>query len=115
MNKKGQVGILVVILVVAFCIFGLGFPLFTQKDVQITVTKTDRIVESNGENVHSKYIVYTETESFENTDSLAFGKFNSSDLQGQLLPGKTYVVKVYGWRIPFLSQYRNIVKIEEKL
>jgi len=84
-------------------------------DVTIKVTKTDRIVESSGSGqdakVTSKYLVYTTSETFENTDTWIFWKFNSSDIQGRLLADKTYKVRVVGWRLPFFSQYRNIVKI----
>lgn len=84
-------------------------------DVTIKVTKTDRIVESSGSGkdltVTSKYLVYTTDETFENTDAMFFGKYSSSDFQGKLLPNTTYKVKVVGWRLPFFSTYRNIVKI----
>jgi len=29
------------------------------------------------------------------------------------LKGKTVKIKKYGWRIPLLSKYENVVKIEE--
>lgn len=84
-------------------------------DITIKVTKTDRIVETSGSgedlSVSSKYLVYTTNETFQNTDSWLFGKFNSSDFQGKFLPNTTYKVKVVGWRLPFFSTYRNIVKI----
>lgn len=116
MRQKGQVAIWMIILIAVFgLVSGIIVPAMTQKDVVITVTKTDRIVERNGEDIHSKYLVYTEEETFENTDSWMFWKFNSSDVQGRLLEGNRYRVKVYGWRIPFFSSYRNIVKIKEKL
>ena len=83
--------------------------------INITVTDKERVVTTNGESVTSKYLVFTETETFENTDSLAYFKWDSSDVQGQLKVGKTYRVKVYGWRIPFLSVYRNIVSIKQEL
>ena len=31
----------------------------------------------------------------------------------ELEKGKTYKMRVYGWRIPFMSWYRNIIEIEE--
>ena len=84
----------------------------TMEDVQIVVTNTERIVESNGETTSSKYLVFSTTETFENTDAILFGKFNSSDLQGKLRIDSTYTVTVVGWRIPFLSSYRNIIEIK---
>lgn len=86
--------------------------------VEFTVTDKERIVESSGsgENLHvtSKYLVFTDTEVFENTDDIFFGKFNSSDVQSMLHVDSTYSAEVVGWRIPFLSSYRNIIKVNPK-
>ncbi|MFA5376067.1 MAG: hypothetical protein WC455_10010 [Dehalococcoidia bacterium] len=98
---------LIILAVVAILAIAIGFPLMTSETVTITVTDKERVVDSGD----SKYLVFTETEVFENTDCLALGKFNSSDVYGQLEIGETYQVQVYGWRIPFLSMYRNIVKV----
>ena len=84
----------------------------TSEVVTITVTDKERITESSGEDVTSKYLVFTETETFENTDELIFGKWNSSDVQGKLKVDSTYTVKVVGWRLSFFSMYRNIVEVK---
>ena len=77
--------------------------------VTITVTDKERI--QDGE--ESKYLIFTENEVFENTDSLMKFKFNSSDVYGLLKVGETYSAEVFGWRVPFFSMYRNIVSIEK--
>jgi|AntRauTorckE6833_2_1112554.scaffolds.fasta_scaffold00366_6 hypothetical protein len=59
-----------------------------------------------------KYLVFTEDEVFENTDSIPFLKFASSDLYNDLKVDGEYKVKVAGWRIPVFSMYRNIISIE---
>jgi len=105
---------IIVIALIFMVVYNIAY--FTSStDITIKVTKTDRIVESSGSGkdltVTSKYLIYTTDETFQNTDSWVYGKFNSSDFQGKLLPNTTYKVKVLGWRIPFLSTYRNIVKI----
>jgi len=53
-----------------------------------------------------------EKEIFENSDSLFQWKWNSSDFQQELEIGKTYTFKVYGYRVPFLSWFRNIYSFE---
>ena len=83
----------------------------TVDEVQITVIEKERIVKTDGEDVTSYYLVFCEDETFKNEDALFHGKFRSSDLQGKLKVGESYKVKVFGWRIGFLSMYRNIVKI----
>ena len=84
----------------------------TQETVVFTVEKLERITNANGEG--SKYLIFTKTETFENTDRLVLWKFNSSDLYGSLKVGKAYEAKVAGFRVPFLSWYRNIVSFREK-
>lgn len=48
----------------------------------------DLIVEVREGHAQSKYMVYTESEVFENTDGITFGKLNSHDVQNQLRVGK---------------------------
>ncbi len=77
----------------------------TQDTITARVTDKDR--------VDGTYLVFTDSETFKNTDELIFFKFNSSDVYGQLEEGRTYQFRVVGWRIPFLSTYRNVLAIEE--
>jgi hypothetical protein len=95
-----------------------AYTLGTKDKITFTVKDKDRITEVHHDEdddgndtttISSKYIVFTDKETFENTDSWLNLKFNSSDVQGSLEPGKTYTCDVYGKRIPFLSMYRNIV------
>jgi hypothetical protein len=58
------------------------------------------------------YLIGTENEVFANEDELMVFKFNSSDYWNNIEEGKKYKVEVIGWRIPFLSMYRNIIKLE---
>ena len=99
----------------ACCVVGgcVSFPHLTKDTATFKVVSKERIVESRGEGVSSKYLVFTDGEVFKNTDCLVLWKFGSSDLQGELREGKTYRAEVYGWRIPFLSWYRNIVTASE--
>lgn len=87
-----------------------SFQYMTQDNVTFTVKKAERV--SYGES--SRYLIFAQDETFENTDSIAFFKFNSSDIYGQINEGKTYRAKVAGARIPFLSWYRNIIEIQEE-
>jgi len=103
------------VLVAAIILGGIGLEVAyyqTSDTVTFTVTDKETKVTSDGEHVSSKYIVFTENETFENTDLLFGGKFNSSDIQGKLKRGETYTAEVYGWRVPFFSMYRNIVVIK---
>ena len=91
---------------------------FNDTDYKITVTDKERIYEGSGDTSSSKYLVFGDDENgnalvFENTDCFVRGKWNSSNIQGQLKEGNTYKITVVGYRIPFFSMYQNIIRIEE--
>lgn len=101
------------ILLAAFGAVSLYQSSATGETVTLTVRDKERIVTGSGDSTSSKYIVYAEGETFENTDSMFDGKFNSSDLQGGLERGHTYKCRVNGWRNPFFSMHRNIISCTE--
>lgn len=75
----------------------------------VVVTEKERITTGYGENISSKYLIFTDGEVFENNDSLFALKWNSSDIYGRIKVGQTCDFTVTGWRLPFLSSYRNIL------
>lgn len=77
----------------------------TTDNVNITVKDKERVTSGDS----SRYLVYGQNETFENTDRWLRFKFNSSDVQGSLEKGQTYNCKVDGFRIPLLSMHRNII------
>ena len=108
MNKftVGAIGVVFAAAVSSNAIFTYG----TADKVTFTVTDKERIVESEGEGgTSSKYLIYSDNETFENTDTLWHLKYDSSDLYGKLKKGQTYEADVYGWRVGWMSMYRNIV------
>jgi len=98
-------------IIIVLMVFECAFPYLTSEEVTITVTDKERIVETHDKSISSKYLIFSDNETFENVDCLVRWKFDSSDLQGKLKRGETYHLLVYGWRVPFLSWYRNIVRI----
>ena len=81
-----------------------------------TVIVTDKQIKRKDEK--DIYLVFTklengETRVFKNEDAFFKGKFNSSDVQAKLEIGHTYDIDTYGYRIPFMSMYENIFKVEE--
>ena len=99
------VGILIAVFVI------IGIVGYTNSTDYIVVKVTDK--QSVVSNNHNKYLIFTDKEVFENDDSILFGKFNSSDFFNEIKMGETYGFKVVGWRIPFLSAYRNIIEIRK--
>lgn len=79
-----------------------------------TVDRRERIVKGSGEDTQSYYLVWSkEGEVFCVTDTWSFMRFDSSDRYGKLREGSHIKAKVAGWRVQFLSWYRNVVEIEE--
>lgn len=97
-----------VALVVALCASYVIALRHSERTVTATVTKT---WVSSGGNSHTNFIG-TNKGVFEDSDSLLYGKFNSSDFFNNMQVGKTYTFQVIGWRIPFASDYPNIVSCQ---
>jgi len=112
MRTKSTLIIVLIIIAVLVAIGGQFAGNAKEELVVITVTDKERITERSSNNsTDSKYLVYTDGETFENTDNLIQSKWNSSDLQGMLRKDSTYTVRVIGIRIPAMSMYRNIIEI----
>ena len=97
----------IMLFLLAMMVFSSCQLMFTDT-VNVTVTGKERVTSGDS----SKYLIFTEGETFENTDFLFVGKFNSSDIYGKIKEGETYTFAVGGLRIPILSSYRNIHEVD---
>ena len=111
--KEKLIVVAVILVVASILIFGVGFPYLTVDTITAKVTEKERIVSRSGDGVSSKYLIFTDRETLENTDCWRRLKFDSSDIYGALKEGGTYKFKVYGWRVPTLSWYRNVLDYEK--
>lgn len=106
---KYLVGLLIV------AVIGYQVAYYTSNEsIEVTINDKERVTKSSGESITSVYMVYTDKGVFENTDEMLLGKFDSADVQNELEVGQTYLVEVIGWRIPFMSTFRNIVRVKVK-
>ena len=120
-RKKNTKTFFVAIMIVVILVLSIGYEaIFSFNDTEYTITVTDkeRIYEGSGDTSSSKYLVFGDDDNgnslvFENTDCFIRGKWNSSNIQGQLKEGNTYKITVVGYRVPFFSMYQNIIKIED--
>ena len=120
-KKKNTRTFFVVVMIAIMFVLLIGQEaLFNFNDTEYTITVTDkeRIYTGSGDNSSSKYLVFGDDQNgnslvFENTDCFIRGKWDSSNIQGQLKEGNVYKITVIGYRVPFLSWYQNIIKIEE--
>lgn len=115
-NSKGNINLTLVVALVVLVLSAKAFFAYgTDEYVTFTVTDKERIVNNTSEGTRSKYLVFTDKGTFENTDSLFYWKWNSSDLYGRIRKGETYKAHVYGFRVGFLSWYKNIVSVSPVL
>ena len=93
-------------------IFGLTIVKYTDNQI-IEITVKDKYVK-NGSKSGKYLIVDSNNNTYQVTDLLFKGKFNSTDIYNQLEIGKTYKVKISGKRIHIFSMYQNINKVIEE-
>ena len=65
--------------------------------------------------VDGQFMIATEYRPFVNYDAKYRFKFNSGTIQNEAirLKGKEVKIRKYGWRVPIISTYENIVSIKE--
>ena len=120
-RNKNTKTFFVAIMIAVILVLSIGYEAifsFNDSEYTITVTDKERIYKGSGDTSSSKYLVFGDDDNgnslvFENTDCFIRGKWNSSNIQGQLKEGNTYKVTVVGYRVSFFSMYQNIIKIEE--
>lgn len=112
-HKKIDTGLLIAIVLVAVSVIwaiNYGVYKLTYDQVHgVYVNDRERVTTQTEGKIDTKYLIFTENEVFENTDSLIALKFNSSDVYNHIKPGYTCNLEVTGVRVPFLSMYRNII------
>ena len=73
----GGYALYIVLALVIFTAYSVAYKMSTET-IEITVTEKERIATGSGENISSKFIIYTKSEVFENTDSWLYSKFNKT-------------------------------------
>ncbi len=107
-SNKASVGCAAVFLLLLVIVYPVAYR-GSESVTTITVNKLEQIKKQDS----GKYLVFADGETFEITDSILFGRFDSSDLYGRITAGRKYRVKVAGWRVQVLSMYRNILTADE--
>lgn len=119
-NKlEGIMSVFIIVMMMFAMVCAIGFHRITEDSIDVTINDK-RIITTGGggdSGVKVQMTVYADVEVFTCDDSWSFMKFNSSDVFNQIKKNNMYKLRVSGWRVPFLSMYRNIisVKILDKL
>ncbi len=98
-----------IVAVVLLCIVVPLYSYFISDTVVTTITDAQMAM------VDGKFMIATEYRPLANFDAKYRFKFDSGNIQNDAirLKGKQVKIWKYGWRIPILSMYENVVKIEE--
>ena len=99
--------------VVLICIGGIILLALYSYFIPDTVRTT--ITDAQMAKVDGRFMIATEYRPFVNYDAKYRFKFNSGTIQNEAirLKGKEAKIRKYGWRIPVLSMYENVVSIKE--
>jgi len=94
---------------ISVCILAVLYSYFIADTIQT------RITDAQMTKVDGRFMIATEYRPFVNEDVWYRLKFDSGTVQNDAirLKGKVVKIKKYGWRIPILSQYENVVSINE--
>ena len=100
------------LLVLFFIVFILGLIVYSLAyaltDGNENVTFKDKWIKYH--NNDAKYLVSTtDGQVFEITDSLIRGRWDSSNFYSDITIGETCTINTQGFRVPFLSDYKNII------
>jgi hypothetical protein len=102
------------ILIAVFLIVILSFAKYNNKQIITSkVIDKERITTTNGDQVESYYLIFTEAGPLKLEDDIIYGNFNSSDWYGQLRKDSTYTFHTIGFRIGYMSEYPTIIKFEK--
>ena len=82
----------------------------SKDEVTFTVKDKERVVK----NEDSYYLVFTDKGVFKNSDAFWQLKFDSSEVQNQLVRGNTYTCSKNFWRVPLFSMYENLIDCKEE-
>lgn len=99
----------VTVAVVVACVVMVLYSYFIADTIQTKITDAQMT------KVDGRFMIATEYRPLVNEDVWYRFKFDSGTVQNDAirLKGKPVKIKKYGWRIAVLSQYENVVKIEE--
>lgn len=117
-RKGGKYAVLAVIAIAAIVLLigGCTAGMKSVGEGRATITVTEKITKRDGDS--DKYLIYVkpvagQDKVYQNTDSIMYLKFDSSDMYAELEVGKTYDCKTWGWRVPFFSSYKNLINCTE--
>jgi hypothetical protein len=110
---KGLVGVgTVLILIALIATVGLQFAWYYPSEEHVNVTVKEKWIKYNGD---TAYYLFSDTNGnvYKMSDDWWYLKFNSSDQYQLIQPGMKVNMVTCGWRTNWLSEYPNVISINE--
>ena len=81
----------------------------------VTVCDKGSVQTGSGDSRSHEYRIYTSGATYAVKDYYGSDgvRFNSADIYGRIQVGKTYIIKSYGYRVPWASSFWNITEITQ--
>lgn len=108
---EDHIMILITVLCAVVLIFIASIPSMHVETYTIEVTRTE--ITGDGD-----YMIFSQdaetgkSRTFTLNDSFWHGVWNTADMYAEIEPGGIYTVEATGWRIPILSAFPNIIRLE---
>jgi len=106
---EAMIVVAIMAIVLSLCVGGCAAALHKEHGQVFTVTGKENVKSWNS----GKYLVYTDKTTYEVTDTWVGWRWDSSEVFGGIVVGKTYTATLQGYRVPFLSWYQNILNPTE--
>ena len=101
-------GLLLVAALIGGTVYGVSSALHREDAYACRVIDKEAVASGDS----NEYRVYTENcDTLTVSDSLFAQRWDSSNVYAQIQPGQTYDFHLQGYRVPFISQFKNILEV----
>lgn len=107
-SDSSNIGCSILVLVAVALLFGIPsliIGLHVERGQTFTITGKESVKDGKS----GTYLVFTDKTTLKVDDTILKWRFDSSDVYGRLVIGKTYTADLQGYRVPFFSMYQNIL------
>lgn len=112
-NHPRTWGTAIIVAIVAVVAVVALFGYLRRETTTTVVTGKEPVCNGAGSDRECKYLVFTESGTFEVTDSIVAARFTSSDVYGKIKVCHRYRLEHYGFRFGPSSVYPNITEAED--
>lgn len=99
---------LIISSIIAFAIWFTNVSFMNKTAYETTVT----VINKKRDWEVGKLLVYTTNDTLQCIDQQMLFRFKSGEIFDSIKPGKSYKMKIYGWKFPFFNWYKKIESVQ---